>query len=196
MLWLQAQESLQRSAPWVQLLAQPDKTKDPISHYQRWPTADNWMNKKKKIILLSAICGTGTSWPSDDILAVNDSPQNHSSTDLLFSSVSSLFFISPQAHHHSPKQWGVLFFLHLFFTLLSFGTFKFMVLKISDYWKEAEKRREGEKERERELEARGCPLGTEELSADDLKTSLIAETLGCASVCEVVSLLETRTVVV
>lgn len=34
-----------------------------------------------------------------------------------------------------------------------------MVLKISDYWKETERRGEGRKERERELEARGCPFG-------------------------------------
>lgn len=153
------------------------------------------MNKAILLSQSSAICEPGASWASNDILVVNDSPQNHSSTNLHLPSVSSSFFISPQAHHYSPKQWGVFFFLHLFFMPLSFGTFKLMVLKISDYWKEAERRREGKKERERELEARGCPSGTGELSADDLRTSLTAETSVCASVCEVVSLLETRTVV-
>lgn len=52
------------------------------------------------------------------------------------------------------------------------------------YWKEAERKEEVEKGRERELEARVCLLGTEELGADDLRASLAAETLVCASVCE------------
>lgn len=51
------------------------------------------------------------------------------------------------------------FFYFYFLMALSFGTFKLMVLKISDYWKETERRGEGRKERERELEARGCPFG-------------------------------------
>lgn len=53
--------------------------------------------------------------------------------------------------------------------------------------------REGKKE---VLEARGCPLGTGELSTEDLRTSLTAKILEYASLCEVVGLLETKTVVV
>lgn len=41
-----------------------------------------------------------------------------------------------------------------------------------------------EKGRERELEARVCPLGAEELGADDLRASLAAKKLVHASVCE------------
>lgn len=52
------------------------------------------------------------------------------------------------------------------------------------YWKEAERREEVEKGRERELEARVCPLGAEELGADDLRASLAAKKLVHASVCE------------
>lgn len=50
---------------------------------------------------------------------------------------------------------------------------------------------------ERESEARSCPLETRELRADDLRTSLAAETVIRVCICMwAVSLLETRAVVV
>lgn len=42
---------------------------------------------------------------------------------------------------------------------------------------------EKERKKEKKLEARGCPLGTGELSADDLRTILTVETLVYAFVC-------------